>query len=152
MNNLIEYYGLYCMNIFWMNIPDFVLNWIILGPIQWKNEFSKKIAHPYTEEEIFYHAKLFKWYGVLLHLGFWLKTTSLRRVQFKLLVISDWSLHCLCSQRPFLQKNLFCWQPFLDEDEKRCHLSFYCVAHTPKPLSCHKHPPWFVSKSDRFSA
>ena len=34
---------------FWMNILDFVLNWIesFLGPIQWKNEFSKRIGQGY---------------------------------------------------------------------------------------------------------
>ena len=32
MNNSIEYFGLYWMNIFWMNISDFVLNWIIFRP------------------------------------------------------------------------------------------------------------------------
>ena len=39
------------MNIFWINILDLFLieSWIesSLGPIQWKNEYSKKIAHPY---------------------------------------------------------------------------------------------------------
>ena len=38
--------------IFWMNFLDFVLNsiwiWPFFGPIQWKNEFSKKIAQPYS--------------------------------------------------------------------------------------------------------
>ena len=45
MNNSIEYSGLYWMNFFLMNILGFVLNWIesFLGPIQLKNEFSKRI-------------------------------------------------------------------------------------------------------------
>ena len=47
INNHIEFPLLNWMNIFWMNILDFALNWILnWGPIQWKNELSKKIAHP----------------------------------------------------------------------------------------------------------
>ena len=37
LNNCIEYSWLY-----WMNILDFVLTWVLL--IQWKNEFSKQIG------------------------------------------------------------------------------------------------------------
>ena len=32
---------------FWMNIPDFVWIESFLGPIQWKNEFSKRIGQGY---------------------------------------------------------------------------------------------------------
>ena len=39
-NNSTVYSGLYWMNTFWINIWDFVMNWII----QCKNEFSKRIA------------------------------------------------------------------------------------------------------------
>ena len=45
MNNSIEYFGLYWMNIFWMNILDFVLNWIlnwiIFGPDSMKKWIFK---------------------------------------------------------------------------------------------------------------
>ena len=41
MNNLIEYSGLYWMNIFLMNIPDFVLNWIIFWPDSMKKWIFK---------------------------------------------------------------------------------------------------------------
>ena len=53
MNNSIEYFGLYWMNIFWNEYLE-ILFWIefwiesFLGPIQWKNEFSKCIGQGYS--------------------------------------------------------------------------------------------------------